>query len=77
MHVEINENLKFPNGNYIFKEDGTQIDPNSEEGDLIKHILEAQKEAREGNRTQKMRWILSTFPRNKEKQEEFKKKFGL
>ena len=77
MHVEINEALKFPNGTYIFKPDGTQIDPNSEEGDLIKHILVAQDEAKEGNRVQKMRWILSTFPRNKEKQEEFKKKFGL
>lgn len=73
----MDKSLVFPNGVYIFREDGTQIDPRSPEGKKISLIFEAQEELHKQNREQKLKWILTTFPRDPAKQKEYMKLFGF
>lgn len=75
--ARINEAWKFPNGVFIFGSDGKQIDPSSDEGQIISDIYAHQKEIRKANREQKEKYILDTFPRDKVKQAEYRKRFGL
>ena len=75
--LTVNESLVFPNGVYIFKSDGTQVDPRSKEGKIIVDIYAEQKAVRELNRDEKLKWILTTFPRDPVKQQEYRTKFGV
>ena len=61
----------------IFKADGTQVDPRSKEGKIIVDIYAEQKAVRELNRDEKLKWILTTFPRDPVKQQEYRTKFGV
>lgn len=73
----MDESLLFPNDVYIFKKDGTQIDPKSSEGGKIIKIFQLQEDIRQQNKEQTLKWIMETFPRDKESQEKYKKKFGI
>jgi len=75
--VEINKDLAFPNGTFIFRKNGTQIDPKEPEGKLIVAVLKLQEEIKSANREQKEKWIITTYPRDKVKQNELRKQFGL
>ena len=75
--LTVNESFIFPNGVYIFKADGTQVDPRSREGKIIVDIYAEQKAVRELNRDEKLKWILTTFPRDPVKQQEYRTKFGV
>jgi len=75
--LEANESWVFPNGVFIFKKDGTQVDPRSREGKIIVDIYAEQKAVRELNRDEKLKWILTTFPRDPVKQQEYRTKFGV
>jgi len=73
----MNKDLIFPNNLYIFDKDGIQIDPNSREGKEITKVFKLQEKIRKENAEQNLKWIMSTFPNDKELQEKYKKKFGL
>lgn len=76
MRVSIVEELKFSNGTFIFKSDGTQIDPRSPEGQVIEAILKRQAQDRIDNKAQREKFIQTTEPRSKEKQDALRKKIG-
>ena len=73
----MNKDLIFPNNLYIFNKNGEQIDPKSKEGKEIIKTFKLQEQIKKDNEEQNMKWIMSTFPNDKELQEKYKKKFGL
>lgn len=73
----MDKELLFPNGLYIFNKEGNQIDPSSIEGEKIKSVFTIQEDIKKSNREQTLKWILDTFPNDKENQEKYKKKFGV
>jgi len=73
----MNKDLIFPNNLYIFNKNGEQIDPNSREGKEIIKTFKLQEQIKKDNEEQNLKWIMSTFPNDKELQEKYKKKFGL
>ena len=75
--VELNPLLIFPNGVYVFRKDGSQIDPKSKEGQTIVDIYEQQYAVRKLNREQKLEWIKTTYPRDPVKQQQLRTKLGV
>lgn len=76
MRFEVDLSKVFPNGNYIFKNNGEQIDPKSEEGKTIISILARQHEDRAANAEQREKFIKDTHPRDKAAQDALRKKIG-
>lgn len=75
--VTVNESFVFPNGVYIFKRDGTQIDPRSIEGRTISDIYAQQAAVKKLNTQEKLDWIKTTYPREPVKQQELRIKLGV
>ena len=75
--LSVNESFVFPNGVYIFRKDGTQIDPRSREGQIIVNIYAEQNAVRQLNREERLAWIKATFPKDPIKQQEYRTRFGV
>lgn len=74
--VSIREDWEFPNGLYIFKGE-KQIDPQSTEGQQIQNIYQRQADTKVANYNQRIKWILTTYPKDIQKQKEFAETFNI
>lgn len=77
MQVTVDVSKKFPNGTFVFHEDGSQVDPKSSEGTLIQSIWDHQKVVREQNTQQKISWAWTTYPRDDVARQNWLKSQGL
>lgn len=75
--VNINQNWKFPNGVFIFHEDGSQINPISDEGRGIQSIFNEQHKGVIANILQKIKFAWDTFPNESTKRAQFLQQFGI